>query len=295
MNQQQQPWCIGPQPFNVMKENCATEWKVWLRSFEVFATASGIRDAVKHDWLLDYAGPKVQEIYFNLPNTSSEVPINVFRTQIIADASPVGLGAVLIQFKNSEPRVISYASRSLSNTERKYSQPEKEALALVWSVERFHFYVFGREFELVTDYKSLEAIFSPKSKPCARIERWVLRLQSYKYKAIFKPVKTNIADPLSRLISGQVDEINETNERHNDEVYVNWIVTHSTPRAIKTEQIANESLVDNTIQAVKKALYTNDWSEDFRNRILFRWRNTVAWNENCFTRMFARSSIGIGS
>ena len=76
-------------------------------------------------------------------------------------------------------RALSYASKSLSAVERRYSQTEKEALALVWSVERFHVYLLGREFELVIDHKPLEIIYSPKSKPSARIERWVLRLQPY--------------------------------------------------------------------------------------------------------------------
>lgn len=134
------------------------------------------------------------------------------RTQIIADASPVGLGGVLIQFKNSEPRIISYASRSLSQTEQKYAQTEKEALALVWAIERYHYYIFGREVELVTAHKALEVIFSPKVKPCAQIERWVLRLQSYRYKVIYKPGKTNIADPLSRLCVAR----NCTDEKSDD-------------------------------------------------------------------------------
>lgn len=107
------------------------------------------------------------------------------RTQLYADASPVGLGAVLVQFDGTEPRIISYASKSLSDTEKRYCQTEKEALALVWAVERFHFYLFGRSFELITDHKALEVIFSSKSKPCARIERWVLRLQSYRYTVIY--------------------------------------------------------------------------------------------------------------
>lgn len=106
-------------------------------------------------------------------------------TQLIADASPVGLGAVLIQINDKGPRIISYASKSLSDVEKRYAQTEKEALALVWAVERFHFYLFGREFKLITDHKPLEVIFGPKSKPCARIERWVLRLQSYKYKVVY--------------------------------------------------------------------------------------------------------------
>ena len=50
---------------------------------------------------------------------------------MIADASPVGLGAMLVQEKNGEGRAVCYASRSLSSVERRYSQTEEEALALV--------------------------------------------------------------------------------------------------------------------------------------------------------------------
>ena len=59
-------------------------------------------------------------------------------TRVIADASPVGLGAVLVQEKNGDSRAVCYASRSLSQVERRYSQTEKEALALVWACERFN-------------------------------------------------------------------------------------------------------------------------------------------------------------
>lgn len=60
------------------------------------------------------------------------------RTAVLADASPVGLGAILAQVdRNYETRVISYASKSLTDTETRYCQTEKEALALVWAVERF--------------------------------------------------------------------------------------------------------------------------------------------------------------
>lgn len=121
------------------------------------------------------------------------------KTELVADASPVGLGAVLIQKNASGSRIISYASKSLSDVERRYCQTEKEALALVWAIERSHFYLFGRQFDLITDHKPLEVIFGPRSKPCARIERWVLRIQSYQYNVVYRPGKSNIADPLSRL------------------------------------------------------------------------------------------------
>lgn len=178
------------------------------------------------------------------------------RTQVVADASPVGLGAVLIQFHGDDARIIAYASRSLTATEMNYAQTEKEALALVWAVERFHYFLYGRYFELITDHKALETLFGPKSKPCARIERWVMRLMSYKFTVIYKPGKTNIADPLSRLlqqIDGERIDLNVADE------YIRWIVSYAEPKAIKIEEIDEISVQDEEIQAVKTALNNNQW------------------------------------
>ena len=60
------------------------------------------------------------------------------KTRVVADASPVGLGAVLVQEQNGNWRPVYYASRSLTAVERRYSQTEREALALVWACKRFH-------------------------------------------------------------------------------------------------------------------------------------------------------------
>ena len=69
-------------------------------------------------------------------------------------------------------RAVAFASRSLSDVECRYSQTEKEALAVVWACERFHLYLTGLQlFQLVTDCKDLEAIYGPRSKPSARVER----------------------------------------------------------------------------------------------------------------------------
>ena len=87
--------------------------------------------------------------------------------RIIADASPDGLDAVLTQLQGDVWRVIAYASRSLSDVERRYSQTEKEALVLVWMSERFNIYACGQNFRLKTDHKPLERIYSATSKPCA--------------------------------------------------------------------------------------------------------------------------------
>ena len=63
------------------------------------------------------------------------------KTRLVADASPVGLGAVLLQYLEGSPKVVAYASKSLTDTERRYAQTEKEALALVWAVKRFRIYL----------------------------------------------------------------------------------------------------------------------------------------------------------
>lgn len=118
------------------------------------------------------------------------------KTKIITDASPVGVGAVLVQEQKGQNRVICYASRGLSDVERRYSQAEREALAIVWACEKFHIYLYGADFELCTDHKPLEFIYSARSKPSARVERWVLRLQPYSFAVKYLPGQKNIADVL---------------------------------------------------------------------------------------------------
>ena len=102
--------------------------------------------------------------------------LNECKTRIIADAGPTGLGAVLTQLQNGTWRVMPYASRNLTEVERRHLQTEKVGLALVWDSERFQLYVFCQEFEMETDHKPLQCIDNRSSKPSARIERWFLRL-----------------------------------------------------------------------------------------------------------------------
>ena len=158
------------------------------------------------------------------------------KTLIIADASPVGLGAILIQEQQGRERVISYASKSLSAVEKRYSQTEKEALAVVWACERFHVYLYGIEFELYTDHKPLETIYSSRSKPCARIERWILRLQPYKFQVKYLPGEQNIADPLSRLLHAKEQAESSSAHKVSDE-FVRFVAVTTTPQAMTTREI----------------------------------------------------------
>ena len=97
------------------------------------------------------------------------------KTTLTVDASPYALGAILQQEqKNGSLKVISNASRSLTEMERRYCKTEREGLAIVWGCEHFQKYLIDTYFDLYTDHQPLVHIYSPTSKPSARLERWVL-------------------------------------------------------------------------------------------------------------------------
>ena len=123
---------------------------------------------------------------------------------VISDSSSYGVGAVLCHKVEGRERPLCFASRALTVTERKYSQLEKEGLALIFALKKFHDYLWGRNFTLVTDHKPLLGLFSPdKAIPpmaSGRIQRWALLLQAYKFTLVHRSGATlGTADALSRL------------------------------------------------------------------------------------------------
>ena len=132
------------------------------------------------------------------------------------------------QQSDSTYRPIAFGSRSLTETEVKYSQIEKEALAIVFGCEHFHLYLYGKPFEMETDHCPLEYIFKPKAsgKPApARVERWLLRLQEYNFTVIYRPGPQNLADALSRLPNNNL----RSNMESCADRYVHYLAEQLTP------------------------------------------------------------------
>ena len=125
--------------------------------------------------------------------------------KLITDASSVGVGAVLVHvLPDGLERPVSYSSRTLTTTERKYSVLEKEALAVSFGVKKFHQYLYGRRFCLVTDNRALSLILNPQrelpSLAAARMQRYALQLAAHSYEVELRRTKDmGIADTLSRL------------------------------------------------------------------------------------------------
>ncbi|XP_031330692.1 uncharacterized protein K02A2.6-like [Photinus pyralis] len=123
-------------------------------------------------------------------------------TRVAADASSFGLGAVLEQEqKDGTWKPVSYASRKMSETESRYAQIEREALAATWACEKFQMYLLGKHFSLRTDHKPLVQLLGtkPLSDLSARLQRFRMRLMQYSYNVEYIPGKKMIiADMLSR-------------------------------------------------------------------------------------------------
>lgn len=193
---------------------------------------------------------------------------------LACDASPYGVGAVI----SHVTRPIAYASRTLTKTEVNYAQIEKEALGVIFGVMKFHDYLYGRKFLLVTDHKPLVKILGPKTGvpalAAARLQRWALILAAYQYDIKYKFAQQHgNADALSRL------PLSERGPESSQEFRVSFIDV----MPITAKDIAREPASDQVLGKVKHFTLTG-WPKHVTYTVLTPYwarRNELTVEGDC--------------
>ena len=198
-----------------------------------------LKESLKENTLLNYYDPNL-------------------RTEVICDASPVGVSAILAQYKSGEtaPRVIAYNSRTLTSVERRYGQIERESLAIQFGCLKNQLYLLGHEFTVVTDHQPLVCLYNNPRRPGPfRVERMRLKLQGFNFNVVYRPGKHNPSDytsrqPLSMAHSTKADRV----ASKELEYHVHWVVEGDVPAPLSLEDIQRETRKDCTLSKVYEHL-----------------------------------------
>ena len=170
-------------------------------------------------------------------------------TTLQTDASKKGLGACLIQ----NGKVVCYASRALTKTEQNYQNLPRETLGTIWGMEKFHYFLYGKEFTLETDQKPLVSIYKKHMVDISpKVQRLIVRSFPYQpFTVIYKKGKDiPVADALS-----QVTPMDPEDNIKLPIIAVNLITTHILMIAPsqdtfsrKLDQLRNSTVQDNQLK-----------------------------------------------
>ena len=168
---------------------------------------------------------------------------------VTCDASALGLGAVLYQKQNGVNKVISYASRSLSEAERNYNlhSGKLEFLALKWAVtERFADYLrYGPPFTVYTDNNPLTYVLTTAKLNAVGL-RWVAELADYQFTIKYRPGKVNVdADYLSRNVD--VDMLQKECSEEFDPQSLQAVINHVNVQCDPVSLSVNSSPVSSVM------------------------------------------------
>ena len=221
-----------------------------------------LRELLKSDneflWDDEYHGKALDSLKHSLVSSEALAYYDVSKPVVLqCDSSQSGLGAVLLQ----EGKPVEYASRALSDTEKSYSQIEKELLAILFGLERFHTYVYGRRITVETDHKPLITIVKKAltSAP-KRLQRMLLRILTYDFNLIYKPgTQVIIADTLSRAYLPSCSEAIDFNA---ELAFVTDNDIENDMRMIASEQ---------TISLLRDAARNDSNYNLLRNQVLLGW------------------------
>lgn len=191
---------------------------------------------------------------------------------VACDASTYGVGAVLSQKQpDNTERVVQYALQSLTSTQKKYSQMDKEAYAIIFAIKKFYQYLFGNHFTLHTDHRPLTQIFAlGKALPAhsaLRMQHYAIFLQGFSYDIKYKNTKQHSnADGLSRLPITYEDE-------HEHDVVDNFEINLIESLPITRAELSAETGKD--YQCYYKHYKTIEMLKHASDSI-YQWKSLVA-------------------
>ena len=236
----------------------------WTWGPEQEKAFNAAKQALQHNSVLVHFDPKKQLV-------------------LACDASPYGIGAVLSHvMEDGTERPIAYTSRTLNQAEQNYSQLEREALAIVSGVKKFHPYLYGRQFTIQSDHKPLSFLFhESKSIPpmaSSRVQRWALALSAYQYNIEYKAgSRLCHADGLSRLPrpatiinDGQTPEMT-------------FLINHLSSTCMTALHIKEWTSKDKTLSQVKRFILIG-WPENLKDKELkpfFTRRDELSLLDGC--------------
>ena len=254
------------EPLNrLLRKETPWEWNV--QEQEAFQT---LKDELGKDHVLVHFDPALQ-------------------VGISCDASNVGIGVVLFhRYPDGSERPISNVSKTLTPSQRRYSQIQKEALAVVFGLKKFHQFLYGRKFILVTDHKPLLALFNPLSGTPAmaanRLARWALMLSQYDYSIEYRKSKEHgNADALSRLPAGEDPLFDQEEEEEKSMVLsISMVNQQLDPDCdpLKPGVLARESSKDSVISAVIRYV-TEGWPHTIGSEDVLHYKRLAdsLWTE----------------
>ena len=207
-----------------------------------------------------------ETVHVAFPRTKEEISKNVtlpyfnpnISTTLQTNASKKGLGAVLLQ--NSKP--VMFASSALTGSERNYQNLERECLATIWGMEKFHYFLYGKEFTLETDQKPLVSIYRKHMVEISpRIQRLIVR--SFPYQPFDvqyrKGMEIPLADALSRVTPTSVEE----DGIQLPIVAVNLIMSNLPVSSTEIDLIHEETSKDPTLTLLRYYIHVG-WPQDHR-------------------------------
>ena len=214
-----------------------------------------LRELLEKDTEWSFDTPQ-QQVFLTLKSKITNSPVlkyfdPSFPIRVSSDSSKSGIRATLEQMHGEHWCPVAYASRSMTQAEFNYSQIEKEILSIVFACERFNDFLYGQDFLVENDHKPLQSLFlKPILKTPPRIQRFLLRLQKYKFTMKYTPGdEMAVSDALGRayLPDTSTLEISDLDMTR----YVHSIISNLPISDAKLLEFQNETSRDQILMQVK--------------------------------------------